>query len=113
MDSTHQGRRLVNQRRLHLVVGFLHVAVELSQARVLGDALAGSRRQLVAQQLFSGKQSPLEGGSSSSFMGASAEGRKSVSATWCLSVARLFVCIGDWGMTPFAGGIPMSPQSKV
>jgi hypothetical protein len=33
--------------------------------------------------------------------------------TWYLRVARLFVCIGDWGMTPFDGGIPRRPHIKV
>jgi len=30
-----------------------------------------------------------------------------------LRVARLLVCMGDCGMTPFAGGIPMRPHNKV
>lgn len=30
--------------------------------------------------------------------------------TWCLSVARLLVCIGDCGITPLEGGIPMRPH---
>lgn len=33
--------------------------------------------------------------------------------TWCLSVARLFVCIGDCGITPFAGGTPIRPHINV
>jgi hypothetical protein len=30
--------------------------------------------------------------------------------TWCFSVAKLLVCIGDCGMTPFDGGIPIRPH---
>lgn len=33
--------------------------------------------------------------------------------TWCFRVARLFVCIGDWGMTPFEGGMPIRPHNMV
>lgn len=33
--------------------------------------------------------------------------------TWCLRVAKHFVCIGDCGMTPFDGGIPTSPHNNV
>lgn len=33
--------------------------------------------------------------------------------TWCLRVAKLLVCIGDCGMTPFDGGIPSRPHIKV
>lgn len=31
--------------------------------------------------------------------------------TWCFRVAKLFVCIGDWGITPLEGGIPRSPHN--
>lgn len=34
-------------------------------------------------------------------------------ATCLLSTARLFVCIGDCGSTPFEGGIPSNPHIKV
>jgi len=33
--------------------------------------------------------------------------------TWCFRVAKLFVCIGDWGITPLEGGIPISPHNMV
>jgi hypothetical protein len=32
--------------------------------------------------------------------------------TWCFSVARHLVCIGDCGITPFDGGIPTRPHNK-
>ena len=32
--------------------------------------------------------------------------------TWCFNVAKLLVCIGDCGMTPFDGGIPIRPHNK-
>lgn len=36
-----------------------------------------------------------------------------ITPTCLLRTARLFVCIGDCGSTPFEGGSPSSPQSKV
>lgn len=43
--------------------------------------------------------------------------RKRISAELCptclLRTARLLVCIGDWGRTPFDGGSPSKPQSRV
>lgn len=33
--------------------------------------------------------------------------------TWCFRVAKLFVCIGDCGITPLEGGMPIRPQRIV
>lgn len=32
---------------------------------------------------------------------------------WCLRVVRFFVCIGDWGMILFDGGILISLYNNV